>query len=82
MNPRTLALLAATAASAIYGINHTLAKGLMPDIIGPFGFIVLRVVGAAVLFWITALFLPKELRPRLSHSDLCIAYWEGVDHLV
>ena len=60
MNPRALALLAATGASAIYGANHTLAKGLMPDIIGPFGFIVLRVVGAAVLFWITSLFFPRE----------------------
>ncbi|MDC8005335.1 DMT family transporter [Aureisphaera galaxeae] len=60
MNQRALALLAATGASAIYGINHTLAKGLMPDVIGPFGFIVLRVTGAAVLFWITGLFLPKE----------------------
>ncbi len=60
MNQRVLALLAATGASAIYGANHTLAKGLMPDVIGPFGFIVLRVVGAAVLFWITSIFLPKE----------------------
>ncbi|GAB5401623.1 MAG: DMT family transporter [Aureisphaera sp.] len=60
MNPRALALLAATGASAIYGANHTLAKGLMPDVIGPFGFIVLRVVGAAILFWITSFFLPKE----------------------
>lgn len=60
MNQRALALLAATVASAIYGINHTLAKGLMPDIIGPFGFIVLRVIGAAILFWIASLFFPKE----------------------
>ncbi len=60
MNPRILALLAATAASTIYGINHTLAKGLMPDIIGPYGFIILRVVGAAILFWIASLFYPQE----------------------
>jgi drug/metabolite transporter (DMT)-like permease len=60
MNQRALALLAATVASAIYGVNHTLAKGLMPDIIGPFGFIVLRVIGAAILFWIASLFFPRE----------------------
>lgn len=60
MNARALALLAATAASAIYGANHTIAKGLMPDVIGPFGFIILRVVGAAILFWIASIFLPKE----------------------
>ena len=60
MNPRILALLAATAASTIYGINHTLAKGLMPDVIGPYGFIVLRVSGAALLFWIISFFYPSE----------------------
>ena len=60
MNPRALALLAATAASAIYGVNHTIAKGLMPDVIGPYGFIFLRVSGAAVLFWLISFFLPSE----------------------
>ena len=60
MNPRILALLAATAASAIYGINHTIAKGLMPDVIGPYGFIVLRVSGAAILFWVISIFFPSE----------------------
>lgn len=60
MNQRALALLAATAASAIYGANHTIAKGLMPEVIGPFGFIVLRVLGAAVLFWSVSLFFPTE----------------------
>lgn len=57
---RWLALLAATAASTIYGINHTLAKGLMPTVIEPYGFIVLRVTGAAVLFWIISLFYPNQ----------------------
>ncbi|MEM7186480.1 MAG: DMT family transporter [Bacteroidota bacterium] len=60
MNSRALALLAATAASAIYGINHTIAKGLMPDVIGPYGFILLRVSGAAVLFWLISFFVPSE----------------------
>jgi drug/metabolite transporter (DMT)-like permease len=60
MSKRALALLAATGASAIYGINHTIAKGLMPEVIGPLGFIVLRVSGAALLFWIVSLFFPSE----------------------
>ncbi len=60
MSKRHLALLAAFGASFIYGVNHSLAKGLMPTYIGPFGFIMLRVLGAAILFWITSLFLPKE----------------------
>tara|TARA_R110002072_G_scaffold22615_1_gene79256 strand:+ start:76969 stop:77868 length:900 start_codon:yes stop_codon:yes gene_type:complete len=60
MNPRILALLAATAASTIYGINHTIAKGLMPDIIEPYGFILLRVSGAGVIFWLLSIFYPTE----------------------
>jgi len=60
MNPRIVALIAATAASTIYGVNHTIAKGLMPDVIGPFGFILLRVSGAAVLFWILSIFYKSE----------------------
>ncbi|MCT8339219.1 DMT family transporter [Flavobacteriaceae bacterium TK19130] len=60
MGQRAWALLAAFAASAIYGANHTIAKGLMPDVIGPFGFILLRVGGAAILFWLISLFLPSE----------------------
>ncbi len=60
MNARALALLAATAASAIYGLNHSLAKGLMPHVIGPYGFILLRVSGAALLFWGISFFYPSE----------------------
>ncbi len=60
MSKRHLALLAAFGASFIYGVNHTLAKGLMPTYIKPFGFIMLRVLGAALLFWITSFFFKKE----------------------
>jgi drug/metabolite transporter (DMT)-like permease len=60
MDKRVLALTAATAASAIYGINHTIAKGLMPDVIGSYGFILLRVGGAAICFWIISFFYKNE----------------------
>lgn len=60
MSKRHLAFLAAFGASFIYGINHTLAKDLMPTYIEAYGFIMLRVLGAAVLFWITSLFFPSE----------------------
>ena len=50
----------------IYGVNYVVAKGLMPDVIGPSGFILLRVLGAGLLFW--TLF---ALRPeRVTASDL------------
>ena len=60
MDKRSLALMAATATETIYGINHTIAKGLMPHIIQPYGFIVLRVGGAALLFWLLSVFTKSE----------------------
>lgn len=60
MSKRNWALLAAFAASAIYGLNHTLAKGVMPDHIQPFAFILLRISGAAILFWIISPLGPRE----------------------
>lgn len=66
MSSRSLAILAAIIASTIYGINHTLAKGLMPFYIQPFGFIFLRVLGAAILFWIISFLGPKE---KIATSD-------------
>lgn len=55
-----LAHLAVLLANLIYGINYSVAKGVMPDYVGPLGFIVVRVAGALVLFWILDAFLPKE----------------------
>ena len=49
MNKRNLGLLAAFGATVIYGFNHTIAKNVMPTYIEPFAFILLRVLGAAVL---------------------------------
>lgn len=66
MSKRTLALLAAFVASAIYGINHTIAKDVMPTYIKPYGFILLRVTGAAILFWLISFWAPKE---RLEKKD-------------
>ena len=60
MDKRLLAILAAIGASAIYGLNHTIAKGVMPAHIEAFGFIMLRVLGAAILFWLLSPFAPKE----------------------
>ncbi|MEM1260038.1 MAG: DMT family transporter [Bacteroidota bacterium] len=60
MSKRTLAFLAAIGATTIYGINHTIAKGVMPTYVTPFAFIFLRVVGAALLFWAISFLGPKE----------------------
>ncbi len=52
--------MAAIGATIIYDINHTIAKGVMPTYVKPFGFIFIRVTGAAILFWGISFFGPKE----------------------
>ncbi len=47
--------LALLVVNLIYGVNYMVAKGLMPDLIQPSGFIFLRVAGASVLFWLLML---------------------------
>ena len=66
MNKRTLAILSALGATTIYGLNHTIAKGIMPFYIKPFGFIMLRVIGACALFWAFSLLGPRE---KVEKSD-------------
>ena len=66
MNKRTLALLAAIGASTIYAINHSIAKGIMPFFIKPFGFTLLRILGASIIFWSLGLLIPKE---KIAPSD-------------
>ncbi|MEJ2584102.1 MAG: DMT family transporter [Robiginitalea sp.] len=60
MTNRTLAILAAVGATTIYGLNHTIAKGVMPHHVEAFGFIFLRVSGAALLFWAISFLGPRE----------------------
>ena len=60
MSKRYLALIAAFLATSIYGVNHTLAKEIMPIYIGSSGFIMLRLLGATLIFWLISLFTPYE----------------------
>ncbi len=60
MNKRYLALIAAFLATSIYGVNHTVAKEVMPIYIGSSGFIMLRLLGATSIFWLISLFTPRE----------------------
>jgi len=60
MSKRNLALFAATLVSIIYGVTFTIAKDVMPEYIDAYGFIVLRVGGSVLLFWLVWLFMPKE----------------------
>ncbi len=60
MSKRNVALFGATVVSVIYGITFTIAKDVMPKYIDAYGFILLRVSGGMLLFWISWLFMPKE----------------------
>jgi drug/metabolite transporter (DMT)-like permease len=55
MNRNLFSHLAVLSANLIYGANYTIAKMVMPEYIRPFGFIVLRVVVTAVIFWMLGL---------------------------
>lgn len=60
MSKRTLAIWAAFGATVIYGLNHTIAKEVMPHYVKPFGFILLRVGGATLLFWLISAAGPRQ----------------------
>lgn len=57
MSKRDFALIGATLVSLIYGITFTIAKDVMPQFIQPFGFILMRVGGSVLLFWMVWLVL-------------------------
>jgi drug/metabolite transporter (DMT)-like permease len=81
---RGLAIGAAIGATTIYGLNHTIAKGVMPHHVQPWGFIILRVVGAAILFWAVSFFGPKEHIARKDYLRifLCAILGMGFNMLV
>ena len=69
MQKKALPLLAATVATTIYGINHTVAKMVMPIYIGSLGLVLLRVLGATIMFWTISLFFkskPIDKKDRLT----------------
>jgi drug/metabolite transporter (DMT)-like permease len=66
MSKRNLALIGATIVSLIYGLTFTIAKDVMPSYINAYGFIVLRVFGATILFWMVSFFMRLF---RKTHND-------------
>lgn len=64
--------------NAFYGANHIIAKGVMPNYLTPNVFILLRIVGATVLFWIIKLFMVKEKVERKDLGRLAVCAIFGV----
>ncbi|OIQ40249.1 MAG: EamA family transporter [Bacteroidetes bacterium MedPE-SWsnd-G1] len=75
MKGRILAFLAALGATLIYGANYSIAKDVMPLYVKPYGFIILRVVGACLLFWILGLFVKKE---KIDKKDFIPIFFAGL----
>lgn len=69
LGPQILkAHLALLVVNVLYGANHVLAKGVMPQFLDPNTFILLRVGGAVLLFWILLL---SQKRKPIDRTD----YW-------
>lgn len=66
MSRQLRAHLSVLLANLIYGANYSIAKGVMPEFVKPFGFIIIRVWVAALLFMLSAQVLFRE---KIKRSD-------------
>ena len=78
MSKRTWALFAATIVSIIYGVTFTIAKDVMPKYIEPFGFILMRVGGSMLLFWLITPFFSTEKIEKQDFPRIIAAAFFGV----
>lgn len=79
MRARHYALLAVFVVQLLYGLNYTIAKDVMvAGHVKPFGFIVLRVAGATLLFWLISFLGPKEKIDKRDYIHFFIAAIFGV----
>lgn len=78
MNTRTLALIAVSIATLIYGVTFTIAKDVMPLFIKPYGLILLRVLGATIVFWLAGLFVKKQRIEKSDFKKIFVAAFFGV----
>lgn len=65
--------LSMLAVAVIFGLHYSIAKSLMPDFLTPWQVVFLRLLGAAILFWIFQGFFPRQKisRPDLLKLALC-----------
>lgn len=78
MSKRNLALIAATLVSIIYGVTFTIAKDVMPKYVDAYGFIIMRVGGTTILFWLVWLFSrqsKKVRKEKIERSDYPRIIW-------
>ena len=79
MNVRTGAIIAVLMVQLLYGLNYTLAKDVMAGgFLTPYGFILLRVGGATLLFWLFSWMGPQETIDKRDYVKFFVAAIFGV----
>lgn len=79
MDSRKLALVAVFLVQLLYGLNYTFAKIVINEnYMKPSGFVLLRVVGATILFWLFGLFVKKEKIDKKDYVKFFFAAVFGV----
>lgn len=76
MSKKLQAHLALLIVNLLYGANYSIAKQVMPVYVQPFAFVLMRVGGAMVLFWIvSAIFIKEKVDkkdlPRMALLAVC-----------
>ena len=56
--------LALLGANVIYGVNYIVAKGIMPDKIGPSAFVFIRLLFGGILFWMLKAFIKESIAKK------------------
>ena len=62
-------------ANVIFGLGVPVTKLLLDEWVSPMGYMLTRCLGAAVIFWLISLFMPKE---HVERKDLLIIMLGGL----
>lgn len=83
-NKSLLAHLSVLTANLIYGANYSIAKRVMPEYIQPFGFIFIRVLFTALLFFIISIFIKEKKVDREDFPRLffCALFGVAINQLL
>ena len=84
-NKRLLAHLGLLLVNMIYGANYLIAKGLMPNKLQPSGFILIRVVSAAIIFQIIRFIWKHPLitnKKDLARAAVCGLFGVALNQLL
>lgn len=70
--------VALTLVSLFYGVNYSVLKIVVPEYVGPYGFIVLRVIVAAAIFWMIHSFNRERINWKEDGWMLALCALTGV----